>query len=161
MHESSAQTGVRPRRWRVQCAAGRARPASRQELARRLHGIRESAAAIDAHVFGGFPRGMRELGDIEGKNFAIEWRFADDKRDRLPELAAELVRLKVDVIVASASAATIAAQSATSTIPIVFAAVNDPVSQGMVKSLLWRQPDRRFPSSGYLRGQDIQGRQTE
>lgn len=124
-------------------------------------GFASRPAAIDAHVFGGFPRGMRELGDIEGKNFAIEWRFADGKRDRLPELAAELVRLKVDVIVASASAATIAAQSATSMIPIVFAAVNDPVSQGMVKSLLWRQPDRRFPSSGNLRGQDIQGRQTE
>ncbi len=98
-------------------------------------GFASRPASIDSHVFGGFPRGMRELGYVEGKNLSIEWRFADGQRERLAELAAELVRLKVDVIVVSASSATIAAQSATAAIPIVFAAVNDPVSQEMVKSL--------------------------
>lgn len=91
-------------------------------------------SSLDSHVFGAFPRGMRELGYVEGRNLLIEWRFADGRVERLPELAAELVRLKVDVIVVSASA-TRAAQDATTTIPIVFAAVSDPVGSGLIKSL--------------------------
>jgi putative ABC transport system substrate-binding protein len=91
-------------------------------------------SSLDSHVFGAFPRGMRELGYVEGRNLLIEWRFADGKVELLPELAAELVRLKVDVIVVSASA-TLAAQNATTTIPIVFAAVSDPLSSGLIKSL--------------------------
>ena len=71
--------------------------------------------------------GLRELGYVEGKNIAIEYRFAEGKEDRLRELAAELVRLKVDIIVAAASAA--AAKDATKTIPIVFAAAADPVGK--------------------------------
>ena len=90
--------------------------------------------SLDSHIFGAFPRGMRELGYVEGKNLMIEWRFADGKRERLLELAAELVELKVDVIVVSSSAA-LAAQKATTTIPIVFAAVSDPVGSGLIKSL--------------------------
>ena len=90
--------------------------------------------SLDAHIFGGFPRGMRELGYVEGKNLQIEWRFADGKRERLGELAAELVASKVDLIVASSSA-TLAAQAATATIPIVFAAVSDPIGNGLIKSL--------------------------
>jgi putative tryptophan/tyrosine transport system substrate-binding protein len=92
-------------------------------------------SSLDSHVFGAFPRGMRELGYVEGKNLTLEWRFADGKPERLPELAAELVRLKVDVIVVSAGAASRAAQKATTTIPIIFAAVSDPVSSGLIKSL--------------------------
>ena len=78
---------------------------------------------------------MRELGYLEGKNLVIEWRIADGKFERLPALAAELVQLKVDVIVAVASPAISAAQKATATIPIVMATTGDPVSSGFVKSL--------------------------
>ena len=66
-----------------------------------------------------FRQGLRDLGYIEGKNIVIEWRFAEGKPDRLPTLAAELVRLKVDVIVSGGSTANRAAKDATSTIPIV------------------------------------------
>jgi putative ABC transport system substrate-binding protein len=78
---------------------------------------------------------MRELGYVEGKNLVVEWRFADGNFERLPGLAADLVQLKVDVIVAVASAAIGAAQKATSTIPIVMATTGDPVGSGFVKSL--------------------------
>jgi putative ABC transport system substrate-binding protein len=82
-----------------------------------------------------FRQGLRELGYIEGKNIVVEWRFAEGKLDRLPELTAELVRLKVDVIVASGAASTRPAKEATGTIPIVMASENDPVGSGFVASL--------------------------
>jgi putative ABC transport system substrate-binding protein len=82
-----------------------------------------------------FLRGMRELGYVEGKNLIVEKRFADGKAERLQGLAAELVQLKVDVIVAEASPAIVAAQKATTTIPIVMATTGDPVGSGFVKSL--------------------------
>jgi putative ABC transport system substrate-binding protein len=82
-----------------------------------------------------FVNRLRELGYIEGKNLVIEWRFADGDLERLAGLAADLVRLKVDVIVAVASAAIGAAQKATATIPIVMASTGDPVGSGFVKSL--------------------------
>jgi putative ABC transport system substrate-binding protein len=80
-----------------------------------------------------FRQGLRDLGYLEGKNIAVEYRFADGKSDRLPELAAELVSLKVDVIVTTPNAS--AAKNATKTIPIVFVAAGDPVAQGIVSSL--------------------------
>ena len=82
-----------------------------------------------------FLQGLRELGYAEGKNIAIEYRSAEEKFDRLPELAAELVRLKVDVIVASSNAAIIALKQATQSIPIVMTIVGDPVGAGFVASL--------------------------
>jgi len=82
-----------------------------------------------------FLQGMGELGYVEGKNLVIEWRFADGEYERLPTLAAELVRLKVDVIVAPTSPAIRAAQKATTTIPIVFPSTGDPVGSGFVASL--------------------------
>jgi len=83
-----------------------------------------------------FLQGLRSLGYIEGQNIAIEWRFARENFDRLPELANELVRLKVDVIVTSGGYPTVqAVQKATSTIPIVMANVNDAVGLGLVASL--------------------------
>jgi putative ABC transport system substrate-binding protein len=82
-----------------------------------------------------FRQGLRELGYVEGKNIVIEHRFADGKPDRLPALAAELVRLKVDVIVTTGPTSTRAAKEATSTIPIVMAFDNDPVGNGFVASL--------------------------
>jgi putative ABC transport system substrate-binding protein len=82
-----------------------------------------------------FRQGLRELGYVDGQNIAIESRSAEGKDDRLPALAADLVRSKVDVIVASTGAATRAAQQTTRTIPIVMSLVNDPVGSGLVASL--------------------------
>ena len=82
-----------------------------------------------------FRQGLRDLGYVEGQNIAIEYRYAEGKFDRLPDLAAELVRLKVDVIVASSTPGTLAAKNATSTIPIVMTASADPVPTGLISSL--------------------------
>ena len=82
-----------------------------------------------------FRQGLRDLGYVEGKSIVIEYRWAEGKLDRLPGLAAELVRLNVDVIVAGGSTSTGAARKATSTIPIVMAQVNDPIGSGFVASL--------------------------
>jgi putative ABC transport system substrate-binding protein len=82
-----------------------------------------------------FRRGLRELGYVEGKNIVLEWRSAEGKLDRLPALAAELVRLKVDVIVAAGPIPTRAAKDATTTIPIVRTQDPDPVGNGFVASL--------------------------
>jgi ABC-type uncharacterized transport system substrate-binding protein len=80
-------------------------------------------------------RELRELGYVEGKNLAFEHRYGDSKLDRLPALADELVRLKVDVLVAVSTPATLAAKNATRAIPIVFMGVGDPVASGLVDSL--------------------------
>jgi putative ABC transport system substrate-binding protein len=82
-----------------------------------------------------FRQGLQQLGYVEGKNIVIEWRRAEGKLDRLDELAAELVRLKVDVFVTSGNAVTRAAKKATSTIPIVTSLVSDPVENGFIASL--------------------------
>ena len=92
-------------------------------------------AALNSDTSGAFVKGMRDLGYVEGKNLVIEWRFADGKFERLPDMAADLVRLKVDVIVAVASAAIGAAQKTTTTVPIVMAVTGDPVGSGFVKTL--------------------------
>jgi putative ABC transport system substrate-binding protein len=82
-----------------------------------------------------FRQRLRQLGYVEGKNIVIEYRYAEGKSERLPDLAAELVGLKVDVIVTVSPSATLAAKKASGTIPIVFAAANDPVGTGLVSSL--------------------------
>ncbi len=89
-----------------------------------------NAARIEA-----FRQGLRELGYVEGKNIVIEWRHAEGKFDRFPALAAELVRLKVDIIITGGPPATRSAREATSTIPIVMAFDSDPVGSGFVASL--------------------------
>src|SRR5262245_40676236 len=83
----------------------------------------------------GFKQGLRELGYVEGENINIEYRFADGKVERLPDLAAELIRLKLDCIVTAGTPATHAAKQATSTIPIVMGNVDDPIAQGFAISL--------------------------
>ena len=82
-----------------------------------------------------FRQGLRELGWIEGQNIVIDYRFAEGRLDRLPDLAAELVRLKVDVIVSLGTQGVTAAKSATKTIPIVMIGVRDPVGTGLIASL--------------------------
>ena len=83
----------------------------------------------------GFVQRLRELGWIEGRTITIEYRWAEGRNERFAGIAAEFVRLKVDVIVTSATAAIVAAKQATSVIPIVFAAAGDPVGTGLVASL--------------------------
>jgi putative tryptophan/tyrosine transport system substrate-binding protein len=89
-----------------------------------------SAALVDA-----FRQELSKLGWIEGKNITIEYRFAEQKSDRLPELAADLVRLKVDLIVTFGGPTPLAAKNATSTIPIVMTSSVDPVTEGLIASL--------------------------
>ena len=93
------------------------------------------SASGDRRPFEAFRDGLRELGWIEGQNIAIERRSAEGQLDRLPDLAAELVRLKVDVIAAATALAVAAARRATRTIPIVMLTVTDPVGRGFVTSL--------------------------
>jgi putative tryptophan/tyrosine transport system substrate-binding protein len=93
-----------------------------------------SSSSSSTSVHEGFRLGLRELGWIEGQNIVVEYRFADG-HERLPAVAAELVRAKFDIIVALATPATAAAKNATATIPIVMIGAGDPVSSGFVASL--------------------------
>jgi putative ABC transport system substrate-binding protein len=95
----------------------------------------QGTASGMANLLDGFRQEMSKLGWIEGKNIIIEYRFADQKSERLPELAAELVHLKVDLIVITSRLTALAAKSATATIPIVMTNVGDPVGAGLVGSL--------------------------
>jgi putative tryptophan/tyrosine transport system substrate-binding protein len=97
-----------------------------------LDGTTASGMAV---LLDAFRQELNKLGWIEGKNISIEYRFAEQKRERLPELAADLVRLKVDLIVVSGGGPPLEAKRATSTIPIVITNVGDPVGAGLVASL--------------------------
>jgi putative ABC transport system substrate-binding protein len=107
-----------PRVWRIGFITTRARPLS-----------------LETDYLGAWIPRLRELGYLEGRDFSVEWRFADGNNERLPELAAELVRLQPDLILASGTPAARAMQKATSTIPIVIGGVADPVGFGLVASL--------------------------
>jgi len=91
--------------------------------------------APNPHLFEAFRQGLRDLGYVDGHTVVIEWRDAEGKPERLPALATELVALKVDVIVAPSTPAALAAKQATRTLPIVFIAGADPVTDGLVISL--------------------------
>ena len=94
-----------------------------------------SSGAANAARNEAFRQGLRDLGYVEGKNIVVEWRHAEGKLDRLPGLVAEMVRLKVDVIVSSGSIVTRAAKEATNTIPVVMTQDPDPIGNGFVASL--------------------------
>ena len=82
-----------------------------------------------------FVHGLRELGYVEGRNLVVEYRSAMGKNERLPELAAELVRAQVDLIATEGTPSTVAAMGATSSIPIVFGSMQDPIEKGIIASL--------------------------
>ena len=103
-------------------------------------------------------QGLRELGYVEGKNIVIEWRYAEGKPERLPPLVAELVRLKVDVIVSASSVGTRSFKEATNTIPIVMTSDTDPVGNGFVASLA--RPGGNITGLSTL-GPEISGKQLE
>ena len=112
-----------------------------------------------ASLLTAFRQGLRELGWVEGQNIVIDYRSAEGRFDRLPDLAAELVRLEVDVIAASPAPATRAAKNATTTIPIVFLGVSDPVGQGLIASL--RRPGGNITGVTYGVGSNIFGKDLE
>jgi putative ABC transport system substrate-binding protein len=105
-----------------------------------------------------FREALRALGWVEGQDIAIEYRWAEGKYDRLPELAAELIRLKVDVIVTNASRAAVAAKQATSIIPVVFEVMGEPVSMGLVASLA--RPGGNLTGVSSF-GSELSGKQVE
>ena len=101
----------------------------------RIGGLQGASPVTDSARTEALRQGLRELGYVEGKNIVIEWRFAEGKLDRLPALAAELVRLRVEVIVTAGPLPTRVAKEATTTIPIVMTNDPDPVANGFVASL--------------------------
>ena len=113
-------------------------PAEAQQQLKKLHRIGillvGSSSFYSARI-DVFRQGLKELGYIEGKNIAIEYRYAEGKADRLPALATELVGLKVEVVFTSSTPSVLAVKKATSTIPIVFVSISDPVANGLVTSL--------------------------
>jgi putative ABC transport system substrate-binding protein len=125
------------RRFVVASLAGLALPraGAAAQLAARVGFLSPFSASVAAPWHEAFRQGLRELGWTEGQNITVEYRYANGNNDRLPELAAELVRLKVDVIVASVGTDAAIAKSATTSIPIVMASGGDPVAGGLVVSL--------------------------
>ena len=101
----------------------------------RIGYLSAASASFQSFRIEAFGQGLRELGYVEGKNIVIEWRYAEGKHDRLPALAAELVRLNVDVIVAGGNTVIPPVKEATNTIPIVMTQAGDPVGSGFVVSL--------------------------
>jgi putative ABC transport system substrate-binding protein len=101
----------------------------------RIGYLRVTSASDRPPLLDAFRRGLGELGWVEGQNIVIDYRFAEGRVDRLPALAAELVRLEVDVIVSLGTQGVTAARNATETIPIVMIAVRDPVGIGLIASL--------------------------
>ena len=114
-----------------------AAPAQAQPITKifRLGYLAGSSLTVNAARIEAFLQGLRELGYLQGKNIALEYRAAEGKSERYPALASELVSLKVDVIVTAGAASTRAAREATSTIPIVMVQDSDPVGSGFVASL--------------------------
>jgi putative ABC transport system substrate-binding protein len=101
----------------------------------RIGFISGSSPATAGHTFEAFRQGLRDLGYVEGQNLAIEARWAEGKAERFPDLIADLIRSKVNVIVVASTAGAVAGKKANVTIPIVFAAVADPVGLGIIESL--------------------------
>jgi putative ABC transport system substrate-binding protein len=109
--------------------------AQQPEKLYRIGMLERTSIAINAANVNGFRQGLRELGYVEGKSFVIEYRSADGHDERFPDLATELLRLKVDLILTRGTPAALAAKNGTGTIPVVIMGVGDPVGQGVVASL--------------------------
>jgi len=137
-----------------------------------LAGVAQQAAKVPRIAFLGantaetareplaaFRQALRERSWIDGENILVEFRFAEGKVDRLPALVAELIQLKVDLIVAGSSASTRAARNATRTIPIVMAASSDALGEGFVTSLA--RPDGNITGMTFLAGPELAGKQLE
>jgi len=124
----------------------------------RIGVLSPGSASLTSERSDSFRRGLRELAYIEGKNIFIEIRYAEGKQDRLYELALDLVKLKVDVIVTATTPGVLAAKKATSTIPIVFAGAGDPVTSGLVSNLA--HPGGNITGLSIL-GPELEGKRLE
>ena len=114
------------------------RRALAQQPARKIHRIGflgNSTAALEANLIEPFREGLREHGYVEGRSMSLEFRWAEGKYERLPQLTSELVAAKVDVIVTAGTPAALAVKKITSSVPVVMIAVGDPVGTGIVESL--------------------------
>jgi putative tryptophan/tyrosine transport system substrate-binding protein len=118
-----------------------------------------TSRTANADLTNAFSQGLRELGYVEGQNVVIEYRYAEGKYERFPAFVNDLVRLKVDVIVAVPTAAALAAKNATGTIPIVTVAVFDPVESGLVASLA--RPGKNVTGLTLIAGPEIVGKYLE
>lgn len=103
-----------------------------------------------------FLRGLRELGWVEGQNIVIEYRWAEGKFERLPGMAADLARLKVDVILVTTTQAALAAKNATRTIPIITVVISDPIATGLVTSLA--RPEGNITGLTFITGPEMGGK---
>jgi putative ABC transport system substrate-binding protein len=130
-----------------------------KENARRIGFLAGGSSTDSAANVGKFREGLRALGWVEDQNVVIDFRFAEGRFDRLPDLAGELVRLKVDLIVAVPTPAALAAKNATGTIPIVMISVPDPVSLGLVASLA--NPGGNVTGVAFSVGIDIIGKELQ
>ena len=101
----------------------------------RIGFLEAGSRSVNQNFADAFRQGLRELGYTEGQNIRIEERWAEGRSERFPDLVADLLKLKVDVIVAAANLGAMAAKKATTTVPIVFVGVADPVGAGLVESL--------------------------
>jgi putative ABC transport system substrate-binding protein len=137
-------------------AAPHAVPAQPVGKVYRVGHLSAGSAADNPSLLEVFRQGLHELGWVEGQNIGIEYRWAEGRFDRLPDLAAELVRLKVDVIVASPMRGVVAAKNATKTIPIVGISLTDPVGLGLIASLA--RPGGNVTGVTYGVGSDIFGK---
>jgi len=140
-------------------AAPRAAEAQQSGKVYRIGYLSAPSRASVEQVLQAFLRALRELGWIEGQNLVIEYRWAEGKIERLPDLAAELVRQKVELIVAPAASAALAAKKATSSIPIVMMFPIDPVEQGLVASL--SRPGGNVTGTTYAPASAIFGKQLQ
>lgn len=136
--------------WTGQCRA--------QAKIARIGFLGAAAASGYASYVEGLRMGLRDLGYVEGKNIVMEFRWAEGKYERLPELAAELVRLKVDLIVTHGTPGTRAARQATTTIPVVMATSGDAVASGLIASLA--RPGGNVTGSTYLQP-ELMGKRLE
>jgi putative ABC transport system substrate-binding protein len=136
--------------------AGEAQPAPNVPRIGWLGGPTRESAEVFVREF---RRGLKELGWVEGQNIVIEWRFAGGRAERLPDLAAELVRLRVDLIVVPSTPTALAAKNATKTIPLVTVGGGDPVELGLVASLA--RPGGNITGLSSNLGPEIAGKQLE
>ncbi len=128
--EFTALIGAPPQRGRS--------PRAPQNSALPLIGVLRNSSPGDSEFrMAAFRDGLREAGYIEGRNVAVEYRYADGKYERLPKFAAEFVQRRAAVLLGSGNASALAAKAATETVPVVFAVGNDPVEIGLVNSLNW------------------------
>jgi putative ABC transport system substrate-binding protein len=136
--------------------AGEAQPAAKAPRIGWLGGPTRESAEVFVREF---RRGLKDLGWVEGQNIVIEWRFAGGRAERLPDLAAELVRLRVDLIVVPSTPTALAAKNATKTIPLVTVGGGDPVELGLVASLA--RPGGNITGLSSNLGPEIAGKQLE